>query len=94
MKLRGELKKELRWWLKVLPSTKNGIKLEFLLKNRGIDGKFDIEVFTDASTSFGVGGYVVGMDDNWFRHKWKPEINTKPDIVFMELLVVCSAVQL
>ena len=75
-------------------STRNGIKLESSLKNQGVDGKFDIEVFTDASTSFGVGGYVEGRDDNWFRYEWGSGSESRPDIVFMELLGVCTAVQL
>ena len=94
VKLRGELKKELRWWLDVLPSSKNGVKLEFILKNRKCDdSSFDLDVYTDASTSFGVGGHVKGHKEKWFRHAWRNTID-KPDIVFNELLGVCAAVKL
>ena len=94
VKMRGELKKELRWWLRVLPSAKNGVKLEFILKNRRWGrGQFDLDVYTDASTSFGVGGHIAGENRKWFRHQWKHTIN-KPDIVFNELLGVCVAVKL
>ena len=94
VKMRGELKKELRWWLKALPSSKNGVRLEFILKNRGgCDDSFDLDVYTDASTSFGVGGHVEGDARKWFRHEWK-QSNDKPDIVFGELLGVCVAVKL
>ena len=94
VKLRGELKKELRWWLHTLPSTKNGVQLEFILKDRkGVSGSFDLDVYTDASTSFGVGGHIEGCNEKWFRHQWE-HTQDKPDIVFNELLGVCAAVRL
>ena len=89
--LNKELKRELKWWLDVLPSARNGIPFDFILKSTD---DFDIEIYTDASTSFGVGGHQKGDVKKWFRYEWRPRVGPKPDICFEELLGVCTAVEL
>ncbi len=56
----------------------------------------DFEIFTDAATLHGVGGYIKTFNGRWFQYNW---VNSKrwhnpqpnPDIVFMELLGVVAA---
>ena len=89
--LNVELRRELNWWLEVLPSSRNGIPLDFILK-KGDD--FDVEILTDASTSYGVGGYQRNAGHKWFSYEWKVRTDPQPDIVFKELLGVCTAILL
>ena len=88
-----EMKREIQWWIDILPTTRNGIPFDFLLRTKKTS-KFDVEIFTDASTSWGVGGYQLDSGTKWFRHEWISDLSRKPDIVFEELLGVCTAVRL
>ena len=58
----------------------------------------DVEMFTDAATSWGVGGYEELVKGRHFRFMWKElsdwELMTKPDITFMELMGLVMAVWL
>ncbi len=59
----------------------------------------DVEVFTDASTGIGVGGYIKQQNAPWFKRAWTntacwDNLLQKPDIVFMELLGVVLAAKL
>ena len=64
------------------------------MKNRkNGHGSVDLDVYTDASTSLGVGGHIEGNDRKWFRHQWKERVN-KPHIAFSELLGVRTVVKL
>ncbi len=58
----------------------------------------DIHVYTDASTTLGVGGYVHHFGGTFFTKMWRDTLlsdqHHKPDIVFLELLGVVAAMDL
>eukprot|EP01083_Nonionella_stella_P046438 124375_1 len=74
---------------------KNEMSFEWLLHRRDAA---DITVFTDASTSLGVGGFIQANGGPFFKKMWRDTFITrrkrKPDIVFEELMGVVLAATL
>ena len=60
---------------------------------------FDYTILTDASTSKGMGGFVNEPRGDYFKFMWQEskqfrQLNAKPDIIWMELAAVVTAVGL
>ena len=83
-------------------SRRNAMSFDWIL-NRGTLGyRYDITVYTDASTSVGMGGYIDAPDGQFFQCAWS-ETHMKyflrcdkhgADIMYYEMLAVVTAAQL
>lgn len=82
---------DLQWWLDILPSARNGISFDYLLRphNQG-----DIHVWTDATSDPTLGFAGYSSLGHYFQITWK-ELNipqaTASHIEYQELLAICVA---
>ncbi len=75
---------------------RNALTMEYITRNPRL---CSIGVRTDASTLFGVGGYInKGGNSQYFNQMWNEldnyDIHNKPDIIFEEMLGVVLAAKL
>ena len=92
-------KSNLNWWLHALCTFREGVDIEFLVKN---PSDADIHVYTDASgnTELGFGGFST--ENVFFQHKWSefPKEKLKfdkkgnVDIYFGEFAAIVAIVEL
>ena len=94
VRVSSEMRKDLKWWLRVLPSSARGFPLQWIVKDRR---QPDVTIWTDASGHIGCGGFT--SDGCWFQVRWSEfseELRKKwlSDILCKELFAVALAVKL
>ena len=86
--LNKECRVDLEFWLRFLKNW-NGINMFY---NSSFISSFDMELFTDASSTLGFGGYFRGK---WFYSSWPSELNILTEdnlsMTFLELYPVVVA---
>ena len=105
MLVTGAMLRDLRYIESILSDpSRNLISFDWLLGRRDKD-KFDVTVFTDASTTLGVGGYVAvegGVspkfatmwEEGVVAHNARAGVRSRADITYYEMLGVVAAVEL
>jgi hypothetical protein len=87
-------KEDINWWIHAIQSAQNGFPMEWIIKN---PKQFELQIYTDASTSIGCGGF--SSDGLAYQCRWTDTIfatvakKRYTDITLLELLgVVVTAV--
>ena len=84
---------DLEWWVEQLAASADGIKFVDILRKRS---NGDVNVWTDASTGDGMGGW--NKEGQWFRFKWDDHERQElfphpqqPDIYWKEMVAIATA---
>ena len=87
VRLNSEIKKDIKWWLKVLNSqTLNQREFKFILAN---PTQSDIQIYSDGSTTKGIGGYCANNNVCYqILLSQIANLHKDADIQFIELLAL------
>ena len=85
VRINSGIRRDIQFWLDGFSTLKQGVSLDFLLKN---PSHGDIHVYTDASGCIGMGG--VSSEGYWYQTRWQSiwPGKQKIDIFFGEMLAV------
>ena len=88
-RLNKQCKADINWWLDVIDTVANGLKLEYILYPKHAN---DVTVWIDA-TSHGIGGY--SSTGKWLQYQFTNEFSDNShDIKYFELLAIVVAANL
>lgn len=84
---------DLRWWAEQIQKGADGVRFDDILRHRA---NGDVNVYTDASTGDGMGGW--NRDGQWFQYRWADHPAQhlfphpqQPDIYWKEMCAVATA---